>query len=314
MQKWNYTDTIVSIQCRKNRNWKNGGNMFYPSLGEKKKLEIARLYNTTNMPMENIADKVGVCLKTAYNHRNYGYETDIDLTSSTTSEAKIESSQSKKDRWECKKCGYITDTKVTICPRCQWGPFHSIFTKIGSPGHVPYVAPQKEPEITEPEKEVCDPTRDYWICKECDHISNTEFDICPECGCKEIIFAPNGIEPRDDYDQSTSEDRQDGSDQTEDVGNQQVSNQDIEQTEFDEETSVTSGAPKIHPEGNVEPEDKDTPWILPAVLVCGGAVTLLAARPDIIQKLFQAFQNGDQIGAGFESTRPQFLTKKQMSL
>jgi len=171
--------------------------MFHPSLDEKKKLEIARLYNTTNMPMEDIAEKVGVSLRSAYNHRNYGYETDTDPTSSTISETKTEISQSKKGQWECKKCGYITDQKVNSCPGCGWGPFHSFFIKIGSPGHVPYVAPQKEQEITEPEKESCDPTRDYWVCKECDYISNIEFDICPKCGSNQVIFAPDGNEPRD---------------------------------------------------------------------------------------------------------------------
>jgi len=176
--------------------------MFHPSLDEKKKLKIAKLYNTTNMPMKDIADKIGVCLKTAYNHRNYGYETDGDPTSSTISETKKEISQSKKGQWECKNCGYITDHKVNICPGCRRGPFHSFFTKIGSPEHIPYVAPQKEPE-----KEFCDTTKDFWVCKGCDHISNTEFDICPECGCEEVIFAPDGNEPRnpDDYPDSNDD-------------------------------------------------------------------------------------------------------------
>lgn len=157
--------------------------MFHPSLDEKKKLEIAKLYNTTNMPVEDIADKVGVCLKTAYNHRNYGYETDMD----PMSETKTESSQPKKGIsynfekhcWECHICGYTSSDKFTLCPGCN---------------------------DVQSENDNVDFTKDFWVCKECDHISNTEFDICPECGCKEVIFAPNGIEPRDPDDYPDSND------------------------------------------------------------------------------------------------------------
>ena len=287
--------------------------MFHPSLTKEKKLEIARLYHMTDMSMEEIKDTVGVSLRSVYNHKDHGYEDTVSPVSSMPMEEKP--SQSKKNQWECKRCGFITDRRLSYCHNCGCGPFHSFFTKAGSPEHIPYVPPKKEPETIESEGETVDYTIDHWICKECDYISNTEFVICPECSCDQVIFAPNGIEPRDDHEQSTSENRQDGSDQTEDVDDQQTLNQDMEQeqTEFDEESPVVmSEAPEISPGSNVEPEDKDNPWILPAVLVCGGAVTLLATRPDVIQKLFQAFQNGNQIGTGFESTRPQFSTKKQM--
>jgi len=185
--------------------------MFHPSLDEKKKLEIAKLYHTTDMTVEEIKDIVGVSLRSAYRHKNHGYESTVSPTSSMSMEKKP--SPPKKTQWECRKCGYLTDEKLkSTCPGCGWGPFHSFFTKIGSPGHVPYVAPQKEPEITESEKEFCDPTRDYWVCKECDHLSNTEFDICPECGCEEVIFAPDGKEPRDSN-ENVSEDEIDSNEE-----------------------------------------------------------------------------------------------------
>jgi len=161
--------------------------MFHPSLDEKKKLEIAKLYQYIGIPVEEIAEKVGVSLRTVYNYKNYGYESDEDPTSSQTPEVKTEISQPKKGIsynfekhcWECQSCGYTSSDKFLLCPKCndvQTGNDNVDFTK------------------------------DFWVCKECDHISNTEFDICPECGCKEIIFAPNGIEPRDPDDYTDSND------------------------------------------------------------------------------------------------------------
>jgi len=184
------------------------------------------------MPVEDIAEKVGVSLRSAYNHRNYGYETDGD----PTSETKTEISQSKKGQWECKKCGYITDQKVNGCPGCGWGPFHSFFTKIGSPEHVPYVAPQKEPEIIDTDKEYCDTTKDFWACKECGYPSNTEFDVCPECGCKEIVFVPDENEPKDpDNNTESNEEHSDLVEEPEKVDQEEVEPEEKSEEEFDYE-------------------------------------------------------------------------------
>ena len=177
--------------------------MFHPSLDKNKKLEIARLCHTTDMPVDEIATTVGVCPKTVYNHKNYGYEDVISPVFTTSMEEKP--SQSKKNQWECKRCGFITDRKLTYCHNCGCGPFFSIFTKVGSPEHIPYVPPQKEPETIEPEGETVDYTINHWICKKCDYMSNTEFVVCPECSCDQVVFAPDGIEPRTDYKEAESE-------------------------------------------------------------------------------------------------------------
>lgn len=170
--------------------------MFHQSLDEEKKLKIAELYQTTELSMDEIADTVEVSLKTAYNYRNYGTEAEIKPNLDESPTVETSTTSSKKNQWECRKCGFITDRRLKYCHNCGSGPFDSVFTKVGSPEHIPYIAPQSEPETTEPEDEYCDTTRDYWVCQECDHISNTEFDQCPECDSDKIIFAPNGKEPR----------------------------------------------------------------------------------------------------------------------
>lgn len=265
MQKRDCTDTIVSIQCWKSRIWKNGGNMFHPSLDEKKKLKIAELYNTTNIPIEDIAEKVGVCLKTAYNYSNYGQETDRNLTSNQTLEVKSEISKPQKNQWECKKCGYITDKKLKYCYSCGSGPFDSIFTKIGSPGHIPYVELQQEPEITDTKEEYCDPNRDYWVCKECDRVSNTEFEVCPDCGCEDIVFAPDGNEPRnlDNYRDPNEDISDDETESNEEQTNQvEESGQALE--EIDERSNHAIG----------EKDDSGAIAILGGTILLGLAVFL----------------------------------------
>lgn len=245
------------------------------ALSENKKLEITELYNKGELSVGAIAEHLDVSLRSVHNYKNYGYEDAVSPVSSMSMEEKP--SQSKKGQWECKSCGYITDRKVNICPQCWKGPFHSFFTKIGSPGYVPYVAPQKEPEITEPEKEFCDTTRDYWVCKECDHLSNTEFDICPECGCEEVIFAPDGKEPRDPVDHTKS---------NEDISVDEIESNEEEleeKKEFDYECynchEEFDGKPERCPHCGSELEWSDGSSLWPVLALGGlGLVSYLAYR------------------------------------
>lgn len=70
--------------------------MFHPSLDEKKKLEIAELYQFTGIPMEKIAEKVGVSLRTVYNYKNYRCDYD----------------------YYCTECGYEFNGNLKKCPKC----------------------------------------------------------------------------------------------------------------------------------------------------------------------------------------------------
>lgn len=101
--------------------------------------------------------------------------------------------------WICKRCGYFTAKTLKYCLSCGCGPFTSIFVEIGSPEHKRWIEEkQKRREKEEHEyKEVYDSTKNYWICRDCDNISNNEFRICPDCGSRAVEFAPDGIEPRD---------------------------------------------------------------------------------------------------------------------
>ena len=48
--------------------------MFYEPLTESIKKEIARLFNTNDLPVEKIASQLNVSVRTVYNFKDYGYE------------------------------------------------------------------------------------------------------------------------------------------------------------------------------------------------------------------------------------------------
>ncbi len=169
------------------------------AISEELKLRIAELYHNSDISVGLIADALGVSVRTVHNYKNYSPSESFDQEDD---QSEYEESVSiKKNQWQCKRCGFITDRRLNYCHSCGCGPFDSFFIKVGSPEHESFVNQRnKEPESEENfegEEEFCDPTKDYWVCKECDYISNTKFDICPECECEEIIFAPEGKEPRD---------------------------------------------------------------------------------------------------------------------
>jgi Zn finger protein HypA/HybF involved in hydrogenase expression len=165
--------------------------MVFESLPEQTKKEIARLFNTTDFSVEKIASQLNVSVRTVYNYSDYGYEIE-DHVQPSTSEITV---SSKKKRWLCKThgCDFITDKKNVLCPKCQRGPFFSNFVEIGTPEHERFI---KETEGRENE-ESCDWTKDYYFCKDCNHSSNKEFKICPECHSRAVEFAPDGMELRD---------------------------------------------------------------------------------------------------------------------
>jgi predicted Zn-ribbon and HTH transcriptional regulator len=105
-----------------------------------------------------------------------------------------------RKRWLCKRCGHITDKKSkTVCPNCWRGPFATFCVEIGSPEYEQLIEEHPELETTKEHEneEVCDTTKDYWICQDCDYCSNNEFKICPECKSRAVESAPQGLETRD---------------------------------------------------------------------------------------------------------------------
>lgn len=107
--------------------------------------------------------------------------------------------QDNRKGWICKRCNYFTDKKQKFCPHCGSGPFDSIFLEIGSPKYEQFIEENQKQEDTEvlENEEICDTTKDYCICQDCDYCSNHEFKICPKCKSRAVVFALDGIEPRD---------------------------------------------------------------------------------------------------------------------
>jgi len=61
-----------------------------------------------------------------------------------------------RKQWLCKTpgCGFITDKKNVLCPRCRRGPFFSCFIEVGSLGYKRFIEEnQKQEETEEPENE-----------------------------------------------------------------------------------------------------------------------------------------------------------------
>jgi RNA polymerase subunit RPABC4/transcription elongation factor Spt4 len=164
------------------------------------------------------------------------------------------------NRRQCKHCGYTTDKKIKgACPGCGSGPFDSISVKIGSPEYEQFIEEIKKLRASEEQKilkerteneEICDMTKDYWACQDCDFCSNNEFKICPECESRDVIFAPDGREPRDPskYKDSEPQDNKDSDPQDhEESGDDNETNTkaiEEQQQEFEWE------CPKCHKEFN----------------------------------------------------------------
>lgn len=174
--------------------------MFKTPLSEKTKREIARLFQETNTSVEEIATMLNVSARSVQNYKNYGYEDAEKPMMSMPEPTQIKTPSSKRRQWLCKtpECGFVTDRQGVLCPRCQRGPFASCFVEIGTPEYYKFINQGVEHE-EKLKEEVYDPTKDYWVCSnsECDYISNIEFKKCPRCGCTKIVFAPDGVEPRD---------------------------------------------------------------------------------------------------------------------
>ena len=205
--------------------------MFKTPLSEKTKREIARLFQESNMPVEEIAITLNVSARSVYNYKNYGYENAeksmIPMPESTQTKVSCSKGKLRKCR-----CGYeTTERKLIICPKCHTGPFNSISVEVGSPEHARLI--EKEYQQKAQPKDICDSTRDYWVCQNCDHISNNEFKICPECGSRDIGFARDGVEPRDPTKYSESSRSSNEESDKEDNGDSPSSDPENKEEEFE---------------------------------------------------------------------------------
>jgi len=181
--------------------------MFREALTEKMKLEIARIYHTIDTPVEAIATQLNVSASSVHRFKNYGYSTKDEPQDQPQSTYPEKEQDHKTRQRRCKRCGYTTDKKIKgACPGCGSGPFDSISVEIGSPEYERFIEENQKWRALEEQKtfigrteneEICDMTKDYWACQDCDYCSNTEFKICPECKSRDVVFAPDGIEPRD---------------------------------------------------------------------------------------------------------------------
>lgn len=127
--------------------------MFRPSLTEKMKLEIARLYHTTDMTIEAIATQLNVSGRSVHRFKNYGYSTKNEPQDQPQSTYLEKKQDNKTQQRRCKRCGYTTDKKIKgACPCCGSGPFDSISVEIGSPEYEQFIEEnQKQKEKQEPE-------------------------------------------------------------------------------------------------------------------------------------------------------------------
>lgn len=135
--------------------------MFRPSLTEKMKREIARLYNTTDTSVEAIAAQLNVSGRSVHRFKNYGYSTEDEPQNQPQISYPDEKQGHKKQQRRCKRCGYTTDKNIKgACPGCSSGPFDSISVEIGSPEYEQFIGEkQKWRESEEPENEEYAPDR-----------------------------------------------------------------------------------------------------------------------------------------------------------